>query len=266
MRRALLLAVPLALLGPALLSAQRTADRARLIISVGLGQTSGGGQLWRVDNQPLQISQSQVDTMAVSRAFRRTLNIDFGATYFPTENFGLNVDAQLLGLGTADDCAVGGSSSGGGVSQVTTAICRAIRGSERSATSATLSVGGVYRVAPHSNIHPYVRANVGLMISQQSFVKLRPVINDSEFRIFNDDDPDNTQPYVGLGGGVVAVIGRGYQLRFEVRDNWVRVPKVTGSTAGFTGGEPPTKTVGRHLLSVTVGFDVVLERKRGRRY
>jgi len=64
---------------------------------------------------------------------------------------------------------------------------------------------------------------------------------------------------------VVGVIGRGYQFRFEVRDNWVRIPTVSGP-AQRQGLKPPTSTSGKHVLSFTLGFDVVLERKRGRRY
>lgn len=255
------------LLLPLALPAQRSADRARLVLSVGLGQTTGGGTLWRVGQQPLQVSPTQIDTIALERAFRRTLNIDFGATYFPGPNLGLNVDAQLLGLGTADGCAVVSDLTGALDQTTTPAVCRALRQSQRSATSGTLSLGLIYRIAPQSSIHPYVRANAGLTITQQSFIRARAITpTNTEIRIYNDPDPENLKPYLGLGGGVVAVVGRGYQFRFEVRDNWVRVPTVTGSTAGFTGGEPPTKVVGKHLLSVTASFDVVLERKRGRRY
>lgn len=268
MRRTTLLAASCALLLlPAPGAAQRTADQARLVISVGLGQTLGGKNLWSVGAQPLQIYPGRIDTVAVQRAFRTTFNIDFGATYFPTPNLGFNASATLLGLGTADACATGGSDTGGPVSDSTIYLCKQLDRGERSASSGVLSAGLVYRIAPHNTIYPYLRASAGLVISQQSFIRMRGTFSDnSEKNVYNDPEPDNTQPYLGFGGGIVAVLGGGYQFRFEVRDNWVRIPTVTGSTAGFTGGEPPSKTVGRHLVSVVAAFDVVLERKRGRRY
>ncbi|MBK8002630.1 MAG: hypothetical protein IPK12_01515 [Gemmatimonadetes bacterium] len=268
MRRTTLLAASCALLLlPTPGAAQRSADQARLVISVGLGQTLGGKNLWSVGAQPLQVYPGRIDTIAVQRAFRTTFNIDFSATYFPTPNLGFNAGATLLGLGTADACATGGSDTGGPVSDSTIYLCNQLDRGERSATSGVLSAGVVYRIAPHNKLYPYVRANAGLAISQQSFIRLRGTYaDDSEKNIYNDPEPANTQPYFGFGGGIVAVLGGGYQFRFEVRDNWVRIPTVTGSTAGFTGGEPPTKTTGRHLVSVVAAFDVVLERKRGRRY
>jgi hypothetical protein len=54
-------------------------------------------------------------------------------------------------------------------------------------------------------------------------------------------------------------------VRFEVRDNWVRVPAITSPT-DRQGLIPSSSPVGKHLLSFTLGFDVVLERKRGKRY
>ena len=58
---------------------------------------------------------------------------------------------------------------------------------------------------------------------------------------------------------------RGIQLRWEVRDNIVGIQRVTGTTpiAGFV---PPHERVFKHLFSMTVGFDVVLERRKGERY
>jgi hypothetical protein len=50
-----------------------------------------------------------------------------------------------------------------------------------------------------------------------------------------------------------------------VRDNMVRMATVAGPTAQ-DGVPPPTASRLRHLLSMEIGFDVVLERRHGRRY
>lgn len=249
---------------PAWTLAAQTTDQARLVFSVGLGQTTGGGELWQVGRQPFN-----GDTLALSRSFRRSLNISFGATYFPGEHLGINAEAQLLGLGSRDGCAIVSTEDPPG--PLTQAACPNINSNERGASSGSLSLGLVYRIMSRAAIHPYVRANAGMVVSQQSFLKVVAttpgsggVLADSP--IYLDDSPDNIQPYFSFGGGVVAALGRGYQLRFEVRDNWVRIPVVTGPTSGAPAFTPPSTTQGRHVLSFVIGFDVVLERKRGRRY
>ena len=58
---------------------------------------------------------------------------------------------------------------------------------------------------------------------------------------------------------------KGINLRWEVRDNIAGVQRVTG-TIPIAGFVPPHERVFKHLFSMTVGFDVVLERRKGRRY
>ena len=234
---------------PAPLTAQATADRARLAFSVGIGQTSGGGTLWSVGQQPIVVGS----TVAITRQFRRSFAVAFAGTYFPDKSLGIAVEAHLLGLGTTDRCQLVTWSG----DSFTRDVCAAIDGTKRPATSVAASVGGVFRIASDQPIHPFVRANVGLVLSPQSFIKVFPV--------YDDDGGTTLHPYLSFGGGAIAVVGRGYQFRVEVRDNWLTVPRVSAAT-GLPGVVPRTSSVGKHFLSFLVGFDVVLERKRGRRY
>lgn len=256
----------LGLAAPAALAGQATSDQARLVFSVGLGQTSGGGTLWTVGKQPLIVDPLTTDTLAVSRGFRRNITAVFSGTYFPGSHLGLNIEAQLLGLGSEDKCSVVTGQTG----SITSEVCNSIDGHQRSATSVAISAGGVYRVASTQPIHPYARVNLGIVISERSFTKVtgRHTTTSGEradLILYDDPQTNTVQPFVSFGGGVVAVIGRGYQLRGEVRDNWVRVPAITGATMR-QGLVPDTRTVGKHVLSFIIAFDVVLERKRGRRY
>ena len=252
-------------LAPAAVSAQSTADQARLMFTIGIGETTGGGTLWSVGNQPFSVKSGVEDTLSVARHFRNSVDVVFSGTYFPGEHFGFNVEAQLLGLGTRDSCSLVATQG----DSITSDLCSSLNHSTRSATSAALSVGGVFRIWSSQPVHPYLRANIGFVVSQQSFLKTSGVHNTidgpSDLPLYTDGNPANIQPYYSFGGGAVAVIGRGYQMRFEIRDNWVRVPAITGPTArqGLVPGSAP---VGKHLLSFTIGFDVVLERKRGKRY
>ncbi len=251
--------VAIAALSATALRAQ-TADQARLVFSVGIGQSSGGGQLWSVGKQPFIVGPSLVDTLSLSRSFRRSLNLVLSGTYFPGDHFGFNVEAQMLGLATEDQCRAILP-----VTANTASLCSSINRSERSGSSAALSGGVVYRVASHQPLHPYVRTNVGLLLTQESFVKVAGQFGSGEATVYEDQNPSTVRPYLSFGGGIVAVVGKGYQFRFELRDNWVQVTKVTGATSR-QGLRPPTETVGKHILTATIGFDVVLERKRGRRY
>ena len=249
---------------PGALAGQRTADQARLIFSIGFGQTSGGGTLWEIDRQPF-ITLAGTDTVGVSRGFRRTLAIAFSGTYFPGEHLGVTAEAQLFGLGTVDRCAIGAWHG----DSLTLNLCNSINGGERQASTAAFSVGGVYRVGSRYPIHPFLRANLGMAVTEQSFIQTRgrtsSDINYAIIPLYEDSKSTYVTPYVALGGGVVGVIGHGYQFHFEVRRNWVRIPAITGPTA-YQGFVPPYSSVGKSVWSFLLAFDVVLERKRGHRY
>ncbi|MEO8636027.1 MAG: hypothetical protein ABI587_12185 [Gemmatimonadales bacterium] len=257
--------LPCLALAPHHLRAQATADQAQLEFTIGLGQTSGGGRLWRVGKQPFAVNTTNIDTLSINRSFRRTINVSFSGTYFPTDHLGFVGEAQMLGLGTEDGCDIQYTE---GDTQ-TAALCKSIGRAERSATSVAVSAGAVYRIASHQVVHPYIRVGGGVVVTEESFVRMHGDVGGSgdpvDQVLFADDNNSTVQPFALFGGGVVAVIGKGMQFRFEVRDNWVRVPTVTGPTIQ-QGLIPPTGVESKHILSFMIGFDIVLERKRGRRY
>ncbi|MDH4132375.1 MAG: hypothetical protein OEW17_02505 [Gemmatimonadota bacterium] len=261
-----LLAIMLLALPAPRLQGQGRADQARLMFSLAAGWTTGGGTLWSVGKQPLAVMASEVDTLTIGRDFRDNFNLVFSGTYFPGDHLGFTAEVQLLGLGTVDACSIRSTQG----AAFTSEACSSIQGSERSSSSTAIAVGVMYRVASHSVIHPYLRATGGMVIVQESFLKTTGTVTGTtggaaDLILYDDDDAVSISPYIGLGAGVVAATGRGFQLRFEVRDNWVNVPAVSGPTSrqGFV---PPSERVGKHRLTATIGFDVVLERKRGRRY
>ena len=83
--------------------------------------------------------------------------------------------------------------------------------------------------------------------------------------VYVDDHESRVDPAAALGVGFTAAISPGYQLRWELRDNVAGVQRVTGP-APEAGVIPPHERVFKHLFSMTIGVDVVLERRRGRRY
>lgn len=252
-----------ALAVPRMTLAQRTGDQSRLIFTVSGGIVLGR-DLWSVDAQPVQFTDP-VDTFALARRITSNLAIGFGGTYFPGEHLGIAVEGFLVGLGFEDGCRQVFSS---GNVDVATA-CQSIQGATKSATSVFLSAGPVYRINSRSLLSPYVRANLGLVFSNQSSIRtigrfLSPE-GQVDLIVYDDNHDSRVEPALGLGAGVTAAVASGYQLRWEVRDNIVGVQRVTSSTPEARVVPPHERTF-KHLFSMTLGFDVVLERRRGRRY
>jgi opacity protein-like surface antigen len=251
------------LLAPRMTLAQRTGDQSRLIFTVSGGIVLGD-DLWSVAAQPVQFIDP-TDTFALSRRITNNLGIGFGGTYFPGEHLGIAVEGFLVGLGFEDSCRQVFAS---GNVDVATA-CQSIQGATKSATSVFLSAGPVYRINSRSLFSPYVRANLGLVFSNQSSIRTIGRFLSSEGQVdlivYDDDHDSRVEPALGLGAGITAAVASGYQLRWEVRDNIVGVQTVTGSTP-VARVVPPHERTFKHLFSMTIGFDVVLERRRGRRY
>jgi hypothetical protein len=242
---------------------QATKDQARLVFTVSGGVVLGRS-LWSVAAQPVQFI-TPADTFALSRRIRSSLGIGFAGAYFPGDHLGFAADGFLIGLGFEDGCRMVFSS---GNSDVVSA-CESIQGATKSATAVALTGGPIYRFNSRSLFAPYVRANLGLVFSNQSSIRTVGHFTTpggiSDLIVYDDDHESRVEPMLGLGAGVTAAIGPGYQLRWEVRDNITGVQKVTAPTAEARV-VPPHKVEYKHLFSIAIGFDVVLERRRGRRY
>ncbi len=242
---------------------QATKDQARLIFTVS-GGFVGGRDLWSIDAQPVQFT-NPIDTLALGRRIRSTLGIGFAGSYFPGDNLGFGVEGFLVGLGFEDRCRVAFSSG----STDLISSCQSIQGATKSATAVALTVGPIFRVNSRKLISPYARANIGLVFSNQSSVRTTGRYLTSEgfstLIVYDDDHETRVEPAFALGVGVTAAVARGYQLRWEVRDNIVGIQEVTQASP-VARVVPPHGVTFKHLFSMTIGFDVVLERRRGRRY
>jgi opacity protein-like surface antigen len=247
---------------PSVATSQATGDEARLLLGVTLGVATGG-HLWSVGSQPVQLI-APADTLALTRRIRSNLVVGFGGTYFPSQNLGFAVEGFLIGLGFEDNCRQVFLSSGN-----VAEACRSLQGREKPASAVTLSVGPVLRVNSQKPFSPYARANLGITLSNQSAVRTSgeyPTPDGiSTLPVYSDDKDSRLDPSFALGAGITAALSKGSLLRWEIRDNIVGIQKVTGSipVAGFV---PPHKRVFKHLFSMSIGFDIILERRRGRRY
>jgi hypothetical protein len=246
-------------------AAQRTGDRARLVFTVSGSYVQGRG-LWTVGSQPVQQAvddtSSIVDRYSLNRSIKGTFAAGFSGTYYAGEYIGLTADALLLGLGFDDSCRLLPPVESARSQQ----ICDDIDDQEKSAAAVTLSGGAVFRFFSREPVSPFARVSAGLLFSNQSSVLTQGVRDDGVLlTIYEDSKRTRVSPSLALGVGATTPITRAYHLRWEVRDNIVGIEAVTGPTA-VPGLEPPHERKYKHLFSVLIGIDVILERSPGRRY
>jgi hypothetical protein len=250
----------LAAAAPTAAAAQRTGDQARIIFTVSGAYIQGRG-LWTVPGQPVQ-DPPFVDNFVLSRSINATFGAGFSGAYFAGEHVGLTADFFLLGLGYEDSCRILGSPQ----SVRNVEVCNDIDEQEKSAAAVTVSAGANFRFFSREFISPFARANLGLLFSNQSSVLTQGVTNTGVLlTIFEDEKRTRVSPSLALGVGATMPITRSYHLRWEVRDNIVGIETVTGPTSA-PRFEPPHERRYKHMFSVLIGVDVVLERSRGRRY
>jgi hypothetical protein len=243
---------------------QGTGDQARLIFTVS-GGVVVGRHLWSVGPQAVHFFATPADSFLLGRQIRSNLAIGFGGAYFPGERLGVAVEGFLVGLGFEDSCQQVFSSGSFAAGET----CQSIQGATKSASAVTLSAGPVFRVNSRKLISPYARMNLGLIFSNQSSLRMIGEYPAGQLRqtviVYDDDHETRISPSLALGAGFTAAVGKGYLLRWEVRDNIAGVQRVTGTTP-TAGVVPPHEMEYKHLFSMTIGFDVVLERRKGRRY
>ena len=246
------------------LGAQRTRDRPTLIFTVSGAYVDGVG-LWTVPSQPvpdLSNSAALVDNFFLKRAIKQSFGAGFSGTYYRGRHVGITAEAFLLGLGYDDTCRLEEPAQ----SALNVERCNSINDKGRSAAAVATSIGAIYRIASEEFISPFLRAGVGFLVNNQSPLLVIGQAGLAELVIYDDNNKGTRlRPAFGLGAGATIAAAKGYQLRWEIRDNIVGIQRVTGVSPG-RGEVPPHETVYKHLFSLNVGLDVILERKRGRRY
>jgi hypothetical protein len=244
------------------LAAQRTADRPILIFTVSGAYLDDVG-LWSVPDQPvIDPASGRTDHFAITRGVKRTIGAGFSGTYYKGSHLGITAEAFLLGLGYDDTCRLVAPLQAG----LNADRCNSIDERERSAAAVALTTGLIYRVSGDEFISPFARVAAGILVNNQSPLRLFGEDSDGNELLIYDDENTGTRlrPAFVLGIGTTVAAGRAYQIRWEVRDNIVGIQRITGSTG--PGQVPPNETAYKHIFSINVGLDVILERRPGRRY
>ena len=247
--------------------AQRTNDESRLTVGIAAGWI-GGIDLWQVDNEPIFTTVPDLhDTYALRRVLRSDVTLSGQMTYYRGEHLGYSAEFTYVGLGTDDACTLV-QASGDAENAV---ACSALNGRERTASASSLNAGFTFRPWGRLSIQPYVKALAGLTIMPRSTIETTSDYNSpidgspTALHIFLDDTWKSFRPSGVLAIGFATAQSSGYQLRVEFRETWVGLRTVTGPSISEET-VPPTKGVIRAFPSIMVGFDIVLEKSRGRRY
>ena len=243
-------------------AAQKQGDQATLVFTVSGAYIEAKG-LWAVERQPIQDGPF-TDFYNIRRDIKSTLGASLAGTYYPGANVGLTAEAFLVGMGYNDTCTLDVPSE----SVRNIEVCNDIDTQEKSAAAAAISAGAIFRIAAREAISPFARVGAGVLFTNQSPILTQgvsPTNGGALLVVYDDDKRSRTRPTLTLGVGTTFMINRGYYLRWEVRDNYLGVVTVTGTTPE-PRLIPPHETVYKHLFSVHIGLDVVLEREHGRRY
>lgn len=245
------------------LPAQRTHDEARLVIGIA-GGWIGGQRLWVVPKQPIEIYTDEIDTVGLTRSLGSNLTLGAQGVYFPSAHIGYTGEFTYIGLGTVDACEVKTTRG----SPLTRGACNQLNGLDRSASTATGMAGLYLRPLSHTAYQPYLKLLAGFSLVPRSTANLDvawgPFL-DSLLTIYSHTGSKLIRPTGAIGFGVATAPSNGYQLRVEIRETFVQLPIVAGPTA-YQGLQPPVRHAWKALPSLTIGFDIVLERRRGRRY
>jgi len=272
MRTALVLAALGALVVAQPAVAQKTEDEARLAFTMGIAWTSGTS-LWSVEDQPIVVTDG-IELIDLDRNMHGGIGVLFSGIYFPKPALGFVGEVFFTGFGLEDACRVASPTP----SERTQEVCSSINGATKSSSAVLFSLGPVFRLAADQVVSPYVRGQVGLLFSNLSPITTAgTVLDPATGEIFQSviyDDPSNTRITLGFvfGAGLTTAIGKGWQLRAEVRDNLVQIATVAGPTYfvdpnfPIVSDLPEIVNEWKNLWSIVIGADIVLEKKRGHRY
>lgn len=243
----------------------QTNDESRLTLGIAAGYI-GSQILWDVPNQSIASPSDTPDIFHLHRETHSDISISGHATFYRGPHIGFTGEFTYVGLGTSDSCSL--VHDGGNIELA--AACDALKGAEGSASTTLIQGGLVFRPLARSFLQPYFKGIVGVAFTPSSTIATRSIygsIADTALilTIYTDDSWKEIRPTWTAAFGISTAPSSGYQLHVEVRESWLPLSVVTGATSG-QGFVPPHKTVIKGFPSILVGFDIVLEKRRGRRY
>jgi len=237
-----------------------------------------GHDLWTRNDQlflvqtPIGPNPNQYDTLDLQNQVTPGFVIGAAGTYFPRPNLGFEGEIAFLGMGLESRCTIRQYQpppSG----DVDPELCTSLNGASSSLSAVSFSVGLVARLRPDKATYPYVRASVGVVARTRSTIELIGSFADTarnaleEVIIVGDSFPNKTRAHLSFAAGLALSLGPASQLRLEARDIVTSLDRVTGLADASRGTlYPPHAGRSLHSFAFIVAFDVILEKRRGRRY
>jgi hypothetical protein len=261
-------------------AAAQATKNPELIFTISVGEASGG-HLWTVNPQIAPAVRGP-DTVALSRRLLRpSLVASFGAQLYLSPHIGYTVEATFLGLATESHCTALALFSLDD-QQANAQACTAIENRHTYTNAVAIQGGLTARTTLGRGAEGYLRAVGGVALLGGSFVTSEGTILVSDAadslgpglatRAFLDEDKSRSLTWVAtVGGGLTMALGSSYNLRVELGSVFIALPVPSGP--GDVVNDPhrllpvaPIRWRTLHLPSLTVGLDVLLERRSTRRY
>ena len=255
--------------------AAQTAPQPNLVLTL-FGGAVGGHALWSVGRQPLCVlatapggftCTAQYDTLELNRDIGASIAVGISGTYFKNPHLGFQGEFYFLGLPFDDRC-INVAPYNADADRKNEQLCDDISGASLSTSAIALFGGLIVRASATHWLSPYLRAGVGLVAYSGGTVSLSGRFQQGgtvySRAVILDSVPKSSAMSAQLGAGITAAFSPGYQLRVEVRDAVVPLGRVTGPANDLA--EAPTTQRTYHHIALTLGLDIVLEKKRGRRY
>ncbi len=263
----------LALSGAWSQSSAQTGQQPNIILTIFAGAATGHN-LWSIAKQPLLVMNSnptQYDTVRLDQSIGSSIIAGASATYFPSPHIGVHVELSYLGLPV--DAGCDSVFFHPDVDRKNAQTCDDIRGRSSDGGAIAIFGGVTFRAASRRAISPYARLNLGFVNESRSTIEVVGEYVDASGphvqEVISDPQPRRTSVLLGAAVGFTRPISPGYQFRWEARDQLVEQARLTGPATvplpagGVTG---PTASRLYHHFSMILALDVVLEKKRGRRY
>ena len=269
MRPAPFVMLALLLASPA---AAQTKPQPTIVLTISAGAVTGHG-LWTVDQQPLCVlggggaCTGNYDTLRIARSISPSLVLGASGTYFPWPHLGFHAEISYLGLPIDDTCTPVFLNPDP-PNQRGKQMCDNLTAAKGTGGAISMFVGATLRAASRKAVSPYARFNIGMVNLSTSTTEVVGAYVEAgglqERQIIEDINGRGASFMLGAAAGLTTPLGTGYQFRLEVRDIMNSMTRVTGPANDLAIA--PTDSKYFHHFGLVMGLDIVLERKRGRRY
>ena len=261
-------------------AAAQTADRPNLVLTI-FGGFRAGHQLWTLQDQPFAVidyvggnlypDSTRRDTLTVAREVTPSFIAGLSASYFRGPHLGVAAEMAFLSMSLNSRCALGRLDASD-TADINPALCNSLNGASVAMSAVEFSAGLILRGTPNPTATPYIGLSGGLVTRTRGTIEVNGAFVDNggilnSIPMIADDKATRTNLSALLTAGMVVPMSPGYQIRLEGRDVYTRLDYPSGlADPRAVPLHPPHGARYGHHLAFVVGLDVVLERKRGRRY